>query len=288
VNHQADADNAKRRGARACNFQKRFLRETFAHCQNLYIDHGKLSKAAVEFERLMLKPYPPVLYWWFVQKFQEPHDWYDARRRFTLSAAVWSAVGHILGLGDRHTENILVDTSNGECVHVDFDCLFDKALKLARPEVVPFRLTSNMVDAMGSVGYEGAFRGGLIETLTVLRENRELLLAILQPFLLDPVISWKRGTARIDIDDGTGLEMENSEARVKMGVLDGRLRGIYNLVNPNFKRIKRVDQGGNNVADDESAAILPLGVEGQAHKLICEATSSENLVQMYVGWMSWL
>ena len=35
-------------------------------------------------------------------------------------------VGHIVGLGDRHGENILIDTLSGECVHVDFDCLFDK------------------------------------------------------------------------------------------------------------------------------------------------------------------
>lgn len=26
----------------------------------------------------------------------------------------------------RHCENILLDTTNGECVHVDFNCLFNK------------------------------------------------------------------------------------------------------------------------------------------------------------------
>lgn len=67
-------------------------------------------------------------------------------------------VGHIIGLGDRHGENILLDKTNGECVHVDFDCLFDKGLNLSRPEIVPFRLTSNMLDGMGLSGYEGVFR----------------------------------------------------------------------------------------------------------------------------------
>merc|ERR1712196_294674 len=97
------------------------------------------------FGELCLKPYPPVLYWWFVQKFHDPHAWYEARNRFALSTAAWSAVGHVIGLGDRHSENILVDTTNGECVHVDFDCLFDKGLNLPKPEVVPFRLTTNMI-----------------------------------------------------------------------------------------------------------------------------------------------
>lgn len=43
-------------------------------------------------------------------------------------------------------------------MHVDFDCLFEKGLTLAYPEVVPFRLTPNMVDAFGITGHEGVFR----------------------------------------------------------------------------------------------------------------------------------
>ena len=35
-------------------------------------------------------------------------------------------VGHIVGLGDRHGENLLLDASTGDVVHVDFSCLFDK------------------------------------------------------------------------------------------------------------------------------------------------------------------
>ena len=29
-------------------------------------------------------------------------------------------------LGDRHCENILLDTNTGDVVHVDFNCLFEK------------------------------------------------------------------------------------------------------------------------------------------------------------------
>jgi len=87
----------------------------------LYIKQGNLIKAASQFKDMCLKDYPPVLYWWFVQHFTDPHAWFEARKRFALSSAVWSAVGHVIGLGDRHSENILVDTSCGDCVHVDFD-----------------------------------------------------------------------------------------------------------------------------------------------------------------------
>lgn len=46
-----------------------------------------------------------------------------------------SMVGFILGLGDRHCENILLDTTTGEVFHVDFNILFDKGESLGVPEV---------------------------------------------------------------------------------------------------------------------------------------------------------
>ena len=35
-------------------------------------------------------------------------------------------MGYIIGLGDRHTENIMYDSRNGDTVHVDMNCLFNK------------------------------------------------------------------------------------------------------------------------------------------------------------------
>lgn len=49
-----------------------------------------------------------------------------ARLSYCRTTAVMSMVGYILGLGDRHGENILFDSSNGDTVHVDFNCLFNK------------------------------------------------------------------------------------------------------------------------------------------------------------------
>lgn len=43
-------------------------------------------------------------------------------------------------------------------MHVDFSCLFDKGTTLEIPEVVPFRLTPNMRDALGLAGVEGVYR----------------------------------------------------------------------------------------------------------------------------------
>jgi PI-3-kinase-related kinase SMG-1 len=53
-------------------------------------------------------------------------------------------LGWLLGLGDRHLDNLLLDTERGELLHIDFSVCFDKGAGLGVPEVVPFRLTQMM------------------------------------------------------------------------------------------------------------------------------------------------
>lgn len=43
-------------------------------------------------------------------------SWLAARLAFTRATAAWGMVGHMLGLGDRHGENIMIDMRTGECI----------------------------------------------------------------------------------------------------------------------------------------------------------------------------
>jgi len=230
---------------------------------------------AREFREQILSVYTPTFHHWFLQRFAEPTAWLEARTVFTRSAAVWSAVGHVVGLGDRHGENILIDTARGECVHVDFDCLFDKGLTLARPELVPFRLTPNMVDGMGVTGYEGPYRRVMEVTLAVLREHRLTLLSVLEPFLTDPTVGW-----------------DHMRSGPHLPIIDERLRGIYNLRvpprRPSSSSSKSKQQQHQQHQQQQSDVALPLSIPGQVQKLIQEATALENLARMYIGWQSWI
>ncbi|RTG89904.1 serine/threonine-protein kinase ATR [Schistosoma bovis] len=109
-----------------------------------------------------LPMFPLVFYNWFLSTFSNPSSWYSGRECYARTCAVMSMVGYVLGLGDRHTENILFDSISGDLVHVDFSCVFNNGLTLPWPERVPFRLTRNMVHAMGPTGYEAGRnrRGG--------------------------------------------------------------------------------------------------------------------------------
>lgn len=46
--------------------------------------------------------------------------WLERRTTYTRSLGLNSMVGYILGLGDRHPSNLLLDQITGKMVHIDF------------------------------------------------------------------------------------------------------------------------------------------------------------------------
>ena len=69
---------------------------------------------------------------------------------------------------------------------MEFDCLLDKGLKLPRPKIAPFRLTPDMFDAFGVMGYEGVFRCACeVFMQKIVRSNRESLKSVEEPFVHD-------------------------------------------------------------------------------------------------------
>jgi serine-protein kinase ATM len=66
---------------------------------------------------------------YFTEKHKTPMSWFAMRLEYTRSVATTSVVGHILGLGDRHTSNILIDNGTGQVVHIDLGIAFDQVSK---------------------------------------------------------------------------------------------------------------------------------------------------------------
>lgn len=112
-------------------------------------------------------------------------------------------VGYIMGIGDRHVNNILIDKSTAEVIHIDFGIAFERGKLLPTPEKVPFRLTRDLVAAMGCFGVDGMFRTSCEITMQVLRENKALINTIIEVFLYDPLYSWLSNKKRSqDANDG--------------------------------------------------------------------------------------
>ena len=114
-------------------------------------------------------------------------------------------VGWMLGIGDRHCSNILIDQITGELVHIDFGIVFEdvsgghvdsnllircQGQRLRIPEKVPFRLTNDIVDGFGITGVDGTYRRCSEHTLRVLRTSSELIMTVLEVFKHDPLYAW--------------------------------------------------------------------------------------------------
>ena len=169
--------------------------------------------------------------------------------------------------------------------------IFDKGLNLPRPEVVPFRLTPNMLDAFGPTGADGIFKSGMESSLDILRKNRDTLLSVLEPFIKDPVIDWKKQRTQQSVPLASTKDESQGEAKRSIKVIKERLSGICNLRNPNYRRLRGIipqDVRQRVEQDNMMKDIIPLSVEGQVQKLCTEASKNENLVQLYVGWMPWI
>ncbi|KAI8627883.1 phosphatidylinositol 3 [Xylariaceae sp. FL1651] len=238
-------------------YRSRGIVPNYHNLQQMMKDAAAGDKNTKIFTEGVLGIFPPVLPNWFIAQFPNPSAWFAARLRYTRSCAVMSMVGTILGLGDRHGENVLLEEGNGGVFHVDFNCLFDKGLTFAQPERVPFRLTHNMVAAMGIYGYEGPFRKCSELTLSILRQQEETLMTILEAFIYDPTLDLQK---------------------------DKRKKHEVVKLNPQsvVESIKRKVRG---LLPDES---IPLGVEGQVDELIKQAVDPKNLSAMYIGWCPFL
>ncbi|KAG7401837.1 phosphatidylinositol kinase- protein kinase tor1 [Phytophthora boehmeriae] len=143
-------------------------------------------------------------------KSQDSEVWLDRRRNYTRSLAVMSMAGYILGLGDRHPSNLMLDRVSGKMVHIDFGDCFEVAMERDKyPEKIPFRLTRMLTQAMEVSGIEGNFRYTCEASMRVLRDNRDSLMAVLEAFVYDPLINWrllKKDTvpSHAQPDDGAG------------------------------------------------------------------------------------
>ncbi|TKR95489.1 hypothetical protein L596_009654 [Steinernema carpocapsae] len=193
--------------------------------------------------------------------------WFDRRTNFTRSMACMSMVGYILGLGDRHPSNLMLDRLSGKIIHIDFGDCFEVAMTREKyPEKIPFRLTRMLVQAMEVTEIEGNYRITCERVLRVMRNNRESLLAVLEAFVYDPLINWRLDTGtknRADraaiINTTGGEDIRNSKAENAIARIKDKLTGR--------------DFGESEIS-----------IGTQVDRLIFQATNEENLCQCYIGW----
>ncbi|ORD93670.1 ATR [Enterospora canceri] len=194
---------------------------------------------------------PPVFMRHFLSCFSTSAEYYGAIDSFTKSTAVMNVLGWFMGLGDRHTENILIQNGTNRVVHVDLNMIFESGRKLTIPERVPFRLTQNVVDGFGFLQLK-EYRNVAVGVMRMLYSHRDTIISNLLSFVYDPII---KESKQIGIQSAKG-----SNDAIAQGILDN-LR--------------------EKLSDSK-------GVEERTDEIINDAQDIGNLSEMYIGWMGYL
>ncbi|KAL3669905.1 hypothetical protein V7S43_005283 [Phytophthora oleae] len=245
--------------------------------------------------------FTPVFHHFFLEKFPDAAVWYQRRLSYVQSAAVTSIVGYILGIGDRHSQNILIHEKTGELVHIDFGVVFDQGMALYTPETVPFRLTRDMVDGMGISGVDGVFSRCCEVTLQLLRKKSASVVTILEVFVHDPLYRWTLSplkALRIQEGQGRGKSMRSrsssrsssSNAVYGTGSMNDTQPAEEMHAEPGStdaaaRALIRVKQKLEGYEDPNGSA---LSIEGQVKQLISAAQDPHNLCKLFPGWAPWL
>ncbi|TDL15654.1 hypothetical protein BD410DRAFT_902474 [Rickenella mellea] len=221
------------------------------------------------------KRFRPVLRHFFTQEHKNPVTWFEMRLNYSRSVATTSIIGHILGLGDRHISNILLDNVTGEVVHIDLGIAFEQGKILPTPETVPFRLTADMVDGLGLSGTEGVFRRCAEETLRVLRDRSDVIKTVLEVFKYDPLHSWTASAVKIKRVQGSADAPATTPSITETARLD------IGIDMESGTEDEAADRALTGVARKLDRA---LSVEYTVNELIATATDVVNLANLYYGW----
>ena len=231
----------------------------------------------------------PVLRHFFFERFESPDTWYETRLAYTRSTAAISILGHVLGLGDRHGHNILLDETTGEVVHIDLGIAFEQGRVLPVPEVVSFRLTRDLVDAMGITGTEGVFRRCCEFTLEALRNESYSIMTILDVLRYDPLYSWSLSPLRMQ-----RLQKQAEEGTNNNNNNGGAAGGGNDGADANGDGCGRGGEEADDPGEADRALTVvkkklskSLSVQATVNELIQTATDERNLAVLFCGWAAY-
>ncbi|CAJ1459723.1 unnamed protein product [Effrenium voratum] len=101
----------------------------------------------------------------------------EVLENFVRSCAGYCVITYILGIGDRHLDNLMV-TKDGRLFHIDFGFILGKDPKPFPP---PMRICKEMVEGMGgnsSPGYQ-SFKSKCCQAFKILRRHSKLIINLL-------------------------------------------------------------------------------------------------------------
>ncbi len=188
---------------------------------------GKISKKLIKgFEKCESRLRPHILQDCIRDMSRDSEAYIQLRNRFTRTLAVYTTCGYILGIGDRHLDNFLVDQSTGQVVGIDFGAAFGYALNLPVPELMPLRYTRQFQHLMDPLSTYDHFKNHMMHTLRALQDSKETLLNVMDVFVKEPSVDWvemasrvfeKSNASMLQKQSSSSLQLENNVSSLNLG-----------------------------------------------------------------------
>ncbi|RNF21801.1 class III phosphatidylinositol 3-phosphate kinase [Trypanosoma conorhini] len=153
----------------------------------------------------------------YIRSHNETAEKYEAALcRFTKSFAGYCVLTFILGIGDRHLENLLV-THDGRLLHIDFGYILGNDPKPFPP---PMKINKEMVETLGGPQSEryAEFKLYCCSSYNIVRKHAPLILSMLL-LMVDASIPQISGDGKVDprvnllkVQDKLRLDLSNAQA----------------------------------------------------------------------------
>uniref|UniRef100_A0A672S298 DNA-dependent protein kinase catalytic subunit n=1 Tax=Sinocyclocheilus grahami TaxID=75366 RepID=A0A672S298_SINGR len=242
----------------------------------------------------------------FVRMSTTPEAFLSLRSHFSCSHAVLCISHWILGIGDRHLSNFMINTETGGMIGIDFGHAFGSATQfLPVPEMMPFRLTRQFINLMRPMAESGLIQSVMVHSLRAFRDDPDLLLNTMDVFVKEPSLDWKNFELKQLKKGGTWTESVNTKEinwfpLQKVNFASRKLEGANPSVitsdelclgfekNPEYKGMLALARGEKEHNVRARHNEKDLSVEDQVDCLLDQATDPNILGRVWIGWEPWI
>ena len=164
----------------------------------------------------------------------------EAIENFMLSNVAYCLATFVLGIGDRHNDNIMIK-KNGELFHIDFGHFlghFKYKMGIKR-ERAPFVFTRQFQTVLGGDNSEmfDKFKSKLKKGYIILRNNKEVIITLLRMLLITGIPELSEKSLRflekslvLNLKDDKALKFLDKKLKISMDSISTKLNFVFHIV----------------------------------------------------------